>query len=87
MPETPPASIVICMGSSCFARGNNRNIEVIQDYLRSHRPPPAVELTGHLCQGHCQAGPNVRINGGQYHEVDPIGIISLLNHLLPREPG
>ena len=87
MREARSANIVICMGSSCFARGNNRNIEVIQDYLNSHRLPPTVELTGHLCEGHCKSGPNVSINGKQYHEVDPIVIIGLLNHFLPKEKG
>ena len=85
MPEVPKANITICMGSSCFARGNSRNIEVIQDYLGSRRLPPEVELTGHLCQGHCKSGPNVTINGKMYHEVDPIVIIGLLNHFVPKE--
>ena len=78
MPEI--SNITICMGSSCFSRGNNRNIEVVQDFLASHRLPPAVEVSGHLCQGHCQSGPNVSINGKLYHEVDPVVIIGLLNH-------
>lgn len=78
------ASIAICMGSSCFSRGNNRNIEVIQSYLQTAGMPPGAELTGHLCQGHCTAGPNVTINGKIYHEVDPIVIIGLLNHFLGR---
>jgi NADH:ubiquinone oxidoreductase subunit E len=26
--------IVICLGSSCFARGNNKNLEFIQEYLK-----------------------------------------------------
>ncbi len=80
MPPDKLANIIICMGSSCFSRGNNRNIEVIQDYLSSQKLPPGVELSGHLCEGHCKAGPNVAINGKMYHEVDPIVIIGLLNH-------
>lgn len=76
----PIAKFAICMGSSCFSRGNNRNIEVIQEYLSSHPLPPGVELTGHLCEGHCTSGPNVTINNKMYHEVDPIVIIGLLNH-------
>ena len=80
MTREPLTSITICMGSSCFSRGNNRNIEVIQDYLASETLPPGVELTGHLCQGHCKSGPNVTINAKMYHEVDPIVIIGLLNH-------
>ncbi len=48
-------SIMICMGSSCFSRGNNRNIEVIQEHLatqppaggrRAHRPPVRGPLQG-----------------------------------------
>jgi NADH:ubiquinone oxidoreductase subunit E len=82
MPETPPATVEICMGSSCFSRGNNRNIEVVQDFLKTQSLPPAVELRGHLCEGHCKSGPNITINGKMYHEVDPIVIIALLNHFL-----
>ena len=51
----------------------------------THTLPPTVELTGHLCQGHCKSGPNVTINGKMYHEVDPIVIIGLLNHHVPKE--
>jgi NADH:ubiquinone oxidoreductase subunit E len=80
MSHEPLSSITICMGSSCFARGNNRNIEVIQDYMGSGNLPAGVELVGHLCEGHCKAGPNVTVNSKMYHEVDPISIIGLLNH-------
>jgi len=84
MPETPTTSITICMGSSCFSRGNGHNIEVIQNFLKSQSLPPSVELKGHLCEGQCKAGPNVTINNKMYHEVDPIVIIALLNHFVPR---
>ena len=41
------------MGSSCFSRGNSRNIEVIQEYLAANPLPPGVELIGHLCEFAC----------------------------------
>ena len=82
MPETPAATITICMGSSCFSRGNARNLEVVQDFLKTQNLPPSVAVTGHLCEGHCTAGPNVTINGKMYHEVDPIVILALLQHFL-----
>ena len=85
MSEISLAQITICMGSSCFSRGNSRNIEVIQEYLGSRRLPPAVGLTGHLCQCHCKSGPNDTINGKLYQEVDPIVIIGLLNHFVAKE--
>jgi len=81
------ASITICMGSSCFSRGNNRNIEVIRNQLQSAPLPPGVELTGHLCQGHCKDGPNLTINGQLYHQVDPTVILRLLNPFTTRRTG
>jgi len=72
MPEADATKITIC----------SRNIEVVQDFLKSRSLPPAVELNGHLCEGHCKAGPNVTINGKMYHEVDPIVIFALLNHFV-----
>ena len=84
MQDDQAVSINICMGSSCFSRGNNRNIEVLQSYIQSRTLPPTVELKGHLCQGHCKAGPNIAINGKTYHEVDPVVIIGLLNHYMPK---
>jgi NADH:ubiquinone oxidoreductase subunit E len=85
MTDFPTASITICMGSSCFSRGNSRNIEVIQSFLESRSLPSTVDLAGHLCQGQCKAGPNVTINGKMYHEVDPIVIIGLLNHFVRKD--
>ena len=85
MSDKTAANITICMGSSCFSRGNSRNIEVIQNYLEGHSLPSTVELTGHLCQDHCKSGPNVTINGKMYHEVDPIVIIGLLNHYVAKD--
>ena len=49
--------ITICMGSSCFSRGNNRNIEVIQSFLSSRHLPGNAELAGHLCEGTLQIRP------------------------------
>ena len=86
MPDPTAVRITICMGSSCFSRGNSRNIDVVQDYLKTRELPAAVELTGHLCQGWCQAGPNVTIDGKMYHAVDPMVITGLLNHFAARKP-
>ncbi len=83
MTKDSVTQITICMGSSCFSRGNNRNLEIIQNYLAERKAPATVELAGHLCQGRCRRGPNITINGEVHHEVDPISIIALLNHCLP----
>jgi NADH:ubiquinone oxidoreductase subunit E len=31
-------NITICLGSSCFARGNNKNLEFVQEYLKGKQP-------------------------------------------------
>jgi NADH:ubiquinone oxidoreductase subunit E len=87
MHDLPGTSITICMGSSCFSRGNCRNIEVIQNFLKTQSLPPSVDLKGHLCEGQCKSGPNMTINNKMYHDVDPIVIIALLNHFVPGAKG
>jgi NADH:ubiquinone oxidoreductase subunit E len=83
----PGLKIVICMGSSCFARGNNRNLEVIREYLGAHGIEASVELQGSLCLGECQQGPNLLINGTLFSHVDPNVCLDLLRQHLAAAPG
>ena len=75
------------MGSSCFSRGNNRNIEVIQDFLTQGQLAAQVELKGHLCAGECKAGPNLSAGGQMHHQVDPVTVVHLLHQHLVNKPG
>jgi len=79
--------IRICMGSSCFARGNRRNLEAVQEYLNTHSAIPAtVSVEGCLCEAQCADGPHIRINGRLFNAVDPVGVLQLLDaHLLPQD--
>lgn len=78
--------IDICMGSSCFCRGNNRNAEVLQSFIRERDAGGRCKVSGHLCQGLCKQGPNLVLAGRAYHEVDPVSLMGLLNlHLKERE--
>jgi len=61
--------ILICMGSSCFARENRENLNVIEEFLRNHGISDSVHIEGSLCMGNCAKGPNITINGHEYHEV------------------
>jgi len=74
------AVIAICMGSSCFARGNARNAEVIQRWLADHHYAGRIEFTGTLCEGLCREGPNLRIGDRVYRGVDPAAIEGILEH-------
>ena len=86
MPENEDKNnkIVICMGSSCFSRGNNRNIDVIKEFIRNNNSKVILELTGTLCEDKCNKGPNILINDKMYHDVDPNSLLELLNHLLTK---
>lgn len=78
MPD-PTLDVVICMGSSCFCRGNNRNIEVLRDVL-APLPKESCRLVGHLCQDRCKDGPNIVINGTAYRDIDPVSLVALIRH-------
>ena len=55
--------IVVCLGSSCFARGNSENLAMINAYVQSRGLTASVRLTGRLCQDECIQGPNLTIGG------------------------
>lgn len=73
-------SITICMGSSCYSRGNRRNIEVIQKFLSDQKQEATVQVVGHLCENQCLQGPNLQIDGTVYHAVDSASVVQLLRH-------
>ncbi|MGE5611541.1 MAG: (2Fe-2S) ferredoxin domain-containing protein [Bacillota bacterium] len=85
MADRSPVRITLCMGSSCFSRGNNRNIEVVQQYLTSNGLTDSVDVRGHLCEGLCKTGPNIVIDGKLYQEVDPVAVVGLLNFHLGKK--
>ena len=74
--------ITICMGSSCFARGNEEHLQIIEKYLQENDLEAEVSLKGSCCEGHCAKGPNLVINGKIYHHVEQGILIDLLNDKL-----
>lgn len=80
-----PQTITICMGSSCFSRGNNKNLQVIQSYLKDHGIEAKIKLAGSRCEAECMRGPNIRINGELFQNVDPGSVIDILDHHLKIE--
>ncbi|MBN2710846.1 MAG: NAD(P)H-dependent oxidoreductase subunit E [Planctomycetes bacterium] len=74
--------ISICMGSSCFARGNERNLEIIENYLKENSIEGEVELMGAHCEANCRKGPNIVINGHLFEKVDPGLLVYLLDENL-----
>jgi NADH:ubiquinone oxidoreductase subunit E len=52
----------ICLGSSCFSRGNKEVVMFIREYLKKNHLDDKVIFRGVRCMGHCSEGPNLKIN-------------------------
>ncbi len=74
-------NITVCMGSSCFARGNQENLAFIEEYIQKNGLNAEIDLEGMRCENNCAKGPNIYINGVEYNEVD----IDKLKGILDRE--
>ncbi|HNW53992.1 MAG TPA: (2Fe-2S) ferredoxin domain-containing protein [Bacteroidales bacterium] len=78
-PPQKPHKIRICLGSSCFSKGKQSNLEYIEQFLKQHDITESVDFAGHLCIDKCSSGPNIEIDGIMYHEVDPEKLEGILN--------
>ena len=52
----------ICLGSSCFSRGNKDVVLFIRDYLKKNHLEDKVIFKGGRCMGNCSNGPNLKVN-------------------------
>lgn len=68
----------ICLGSSCFSRGNKEVVMYIRDYLKKNHLDDKVIFKGARCMGHCSNGPNLIINGVVLEGVTLAKIESIL---------
>ena len=78
-------TITVCMGSSCFSRGNSTNTEIIQKFIEENNLTESVQVRGCLCEGECKNGHNVRIDDKLFSHVYSEGLIDLLQHELLQE--
>jgi NADH:ubiquinone oxidoreductase subunit E len=79
--------IKICMGSSCFRRGNRKNLEFIESYIENNGCAAEVELVGSRCEEECRKGPNLCIDGQMFHEVNQEMLYDLLQRYVVKNPG
>ena len=75
--------IKICLGSSCFSRGNNVNLEVIKRFLKERALNAEVHFTGHLCESECCRGPILNIDDHVYEEVNLSRLYKILEEEFP----
>ncbi len=77
--------MVICIGSSCFARGNAENVRITEEFLakRGLSDGVDIDLSGGLCTGNCSDGPIVIVNDKVYKHVENGVMQDILNHYFP----
>lgn len=71
--------IVVCMGSSCFARDNRTNLQMVEEFLHERDLFNSVRVEGTLCTGECNRGPVICIDDKWYYNVTPDNIREILN--------
>jgi len=70
--------IKICLGSSCFSRGNKQTLQVIQKYLKDNHLERDVILKGNHCFSDCNAGPVLKVGPKVYERVTRETVLEIL---------
>ena len=76
--------IVICLGSSCFARGNKQNVKIIQNFIKEKGIEHKVSFRGRHCFGNCDNGPSLTIGEKQIDHLNSDNLLEILNEFLPK---
>ena len=73
------------MGSSCFARGTEKNVAFCEKFLaaRGLRDEVDIVLGASLCTGNCAEGPIVIVDGKVHTQVDEGVMSDRLENLFP----
>lgn len=58
--------IKVCLGSSCYVRGNNTTLAFLENYVAQNKKDISIELLGCRCTNSCQDGPNIFIDDKKY---------------------
>ena len=73
--------IKVCMGSACFAKGNQENLEYIKQYSEENNLESKITIAGSLCENKCEKGPRIIVNGVEYINVTTDDISNILKEL------
>ncbi len=77
--EITKKEVVICLGSSCFARGNKQLVKIVNNYLLDHNLLNEVRFHGQRCFGHCAVGPSLKLDGAIKERLDEESIVAILD--------
>lgn len=71
----------ICLGSSCFSRGNKAIVKIIDEYIRKNNLSEQVYFHGGHCFSKCEKGPSLLANGKYYNNLSEDSIKEVLYEL------
>jgi NADH:ubiquinone oxidoreductase subunit E len=81
---TKKTKLILCLGSSCYSRGNQHVLEVIKEYLKENNLKDRVDFRGQLCSGNCSNGPIMRLDEERFEQIDEQKAIKILeNYFFP----
>ncbi|MFO7895465.1 MAG: (2Fe-2S) ferredoxin domain-containing protein [Candidatus Cloacimonadales bacterium] len=72
----------ICLGSSCYPRGNKANLQKIKQFIEDNHLQERVNLKGSLCLKKCKEGPVLVIDGEIFTKINEMSVIDLLQEKL-----
>jgi NADH:ubiquinone oxidoreductase subunit E len=74
--------IVICLGSSCFSRGNKECLVIIDKFLKTHNLQDRYFFRGSRCFDICDKGPIMKIGDRVFENVRPGDVEEILKRSL-----
>ena len=76
------SEIKVCMGSACFAKGNQENLEFIKEYIEENNLDTKITIIGALCENKCNEGPRIYIDNVEHTQVTREKLEKLLKELV-----
>ena len=70
--------ITVCMGKSCYVRGNQENLIYIESFLKQRGLDVRVDLRGQRCGESCESGPHITVGNWVYSDVTLVKLKGLL---------
>jgi len=74
--------ISICLGSSCFSRGNQSTVHLIKEYLWKNKLNDRVYFRGAHCFNECKSGPTLKINDELIYGINADNVITIIKKAL-----
>jgi hypothetical protein len=82
--DKEPIDAVICLGSSCFARGSAEKLRALNACLEHHNVAVNFRTKGSLCVKEFTSGPTIAIHGVEYGHVQSGTAVALRQRALQK---